>query len=110
MILQYVGMLIFAGHIWRTTEDLPFQLKFGNTKCERFIALIKLLGIFTLAPIAELIFLSLFICCFKFSSIEKQVKYLYRVSQKKGGRAGPSFLIPPFFGTPRLFQTRLSLN
>ena len=66
-------MLIFAGHIWRTTENLPFKLKFGNTKYEHFTAFLKFLGIFFLAPIAELIFLCLFIYSFKFSNIEKQV-------------------------------------
>ena len=69
-------MLIFAGHIWRTTEDLPFKLEFGNNKYQHFTAFLKLLVIFTLAPIAVLIFLCLFIYSFKFSNIEKQVKYL----------------------------------
>ena len=68
-------MLIFAGHIWRTTEDLPFKLEFGNTKREHFTAILKFLGIFSLAPIAELIFLCLFIYSFKFSNLKKQVKY-----------------------------------
>ena len=66
-------MLIFAGHIWRTTEDLPFKLTFGNTKCEHFTAFLKLPAVFSLAPIADLIHLCLFIYSFKFSNIEKQV-------------------------------------
>ena len=66
---------MFAGHMFQSTLDLPFKLKTGKTKYENFLRFLKILAMFCLAPIAELISLSLFIYYFKFPNSEKQVEW-----------------------------------
>ena len=74
-------MLIFCAHIWQCKQDLPFKLQFGKTKSENFVCCLKFLAIFCLAPLGELLTLSLFIYYFMFPNTEKQVQWNITVSQ-----------------------------
>ena len=66
-------MLIFFGHIWKSKQDLPFKLLFGNKVSEILYCFLKIFALFCLAPLAELLSLSLFIYYFKFPDTEQQV-------------------------------------
>ena len=66
-------MILFSCHLWQSKQDLPFKLQFGNTKSENFVFCLKFLSVLCLAPLAELLSLSLFIYYFKFPNTEKQV-------------------------------------
>ena len=66
-------MLIFFGHIWQSKQDLPFKLQFGNKISQIFSFFLKLLALLCLAPLAELLSLSLFIYYFKFPDSDNQV-------------------------------------
>ena len=60
--------------MWQSKQDLPYKLQFGTTKSENFVCCLKFLGILCLAPLAELLSLSLFIYYFMFPNTEKQVE------------------------------------
>ena len=67
-------MFLFCGHMWQSKEDLPYKLQFGTTKSDNFVFCLKFLAILSLAPVAELLSLSLFIYYFMFPNTEKQVE------------------------------------
>ena len=60
--------------MWQSQQDLPCKLQFGTTKFDNFVCCLKFLGILCLAPLAELLSLSLFIYYFMFPNTEKQVE------------------------------------
>ena len=74
-------MLIFCAHIWQSKQDLPFKLQPGKTKLENFVWCLQFLAMFCLAPLAELLALSLFIYYFNFPDTEKQVEWVVEIEQ-----------------------------
>ena len=66
-------MILFCCHLWQSKQDLPFKLQFGKTKSENIVCCLKFLAVLCLAPLAELLSLSLFIYCFTFPNNENQV-------------------------------------
>ena len=60
--------------MWHSKQDLPYKPQFGTTKSDNFVFCLKFLAILSLAPVAELLSLSLFIYYFMFPNTEKQVE------------------------------------